>query len=330
MLRFISGNLATVAAFLLLISAVASGQSIPKAPLPKPIRPPVGQEAPGTYEKAIAVQPNVSVKLCVSHGELRINGWSRDEVRVFVRQGRDPFFKILERDAESDKAAWLFVGNSPQRDPTASECLSGETIDLDVPFQASIDISGRTAGVTIDSIRRAKAKIVEGSVRLRNISGGVTAEVFQGDVFVESSTGAISLQAGSGNIAAIDLKPAEAGDGFRARTNSGTISIQGVKHRQIEAGSIFGSVVFDGGFLPGGIYDFKTTNGKVRLLLPLNASARIAAAYGFGAFQSSIPYKVLTENNTGGGKSIVVQFGDGGATVNITTASGTIAIDRSQ
>ncbi|MEW6361037.1 MAG: DUF4097 family beta strand repeat-containing protein [Pyrinomonadaceae bacterium] len=330
MIKLFFGKMNRAAAILLFLGGAALAQSPPKSPPPKSVPPPVRPEVFGTYEKAISAVPGVSVKLCVAQGEVKINGWGREEVRVFVRSGRDPFFKILERDADSNKAAWLFIGNSPASDPGASECLTGETIELDLPFGATLDISGRTAGVAVESIRRAKAKIVEGSVRLRNVSGGVTAEVFQGDVFVESCLGPISLQAGAGNITAFDLKPGEIGDGFRARTNSGTISMQGVKHRQIDAGSIFGSVIFEGSFLPGGIYDFKTTNGKVRLLLPADSNGKIIAAYGFGTFQSAIPYKVLADNNTTGGKSIVAQIGNGNATVNVTTASGSIVIERAQ
>jgi hypothetical protein len=321
-----------LAASFVLFSAVASFQQTPRGvPPPKPLpRQTLPSETFGTFEKAISTTQSVNLKFCVSEGDVELNGWGRDEVRIFVRGGREPVMKTLERDSSSDKAAWLLIGSLTARDAVGSDCLAGQKIELDVPFSASVDISGRSAGITIDTVRRAKVKIVEGSIRLRNISAGVTAEVFQGDVLVESSGGPVSLQSGTGNITAFDLKPGEIADAFRAKTNSGTISMQGVNHRQIEASSIFGSVIFDGRLLSGGIYDFKTTNGRVRLRIPAETSGKIAAAYGFGSFQSAIPYKILTENNTGGGKSIVIQFGEGDATVNITTASGSIAIERGQ
>ncbi|MER3430089.1 MAG: hypothetical protein C4324_03415 [Blastocatellia bacterium] len=312
-------------------AAANFAQTPPQLPPPKPLpRQAISAERPANYEKAIPTSATVNLKFCVSEGEVQLNGWGRDEIRVFVRNGREPMMKTLERDPKSEKAAWLLIGSQTDRDAVGSNCLAAQTIELDVPYAASVDISGRSAGIVIHAVRRAKVTIVEGSLRLRNLSAGVTAEVFQGDILVEASGGPIWLRSSTGNITAIDLKPGETGDEFHAKTNSGAISMQRVIHRQIEAGSIFGSVVFDGRFLPGGLYDFKTTNGSVRLRIPLATSGTIAAAYGFGSFQSDIPYKLLAENNTGGGRSIVVQFGTGDATVNITTASGSIAIERGQ
>src|SRR5215213_1409214 len=64
-----------------------------------------------TSERSMLVEPNVAIKLCVAHGELRINGWRRNEVRVFVKQGRSFRLKELEKSPQSGKANWLWVGN---------------------------------------------------------------------------------------------------------------------------------------------------------------------------------------------------------------------------
>src|SRR5258708_22689376 len=52
------------------------------------IRPPAFTSfGGGTYEKSIAVDPRVNITLCVSQGDVKINGWSRNEVRVFIKNG---------------------------------------------------------------------------------------------------------------------------------------------------------------------------------------------------------------------------------------------------
>src|SRR5260221_9309116 len=55
---------------------------------------PIGDD---TYEKSITVAPNVSLTLCVVQGKLRVNGWRRSEVRIFVRSGSRFTFKVREQ-----------------------------------------------------------------------------------------------------------------------------------------------------------------------------------------------------------------------------------------
>lgn len=328
------------------LAAGVAGAQTPTAPTPKarPVpadrsRPPTFPPSPGpdrggrdTIEKAMAADPNVAVKLCISEGAVKINGWERNEVRVFVRNGRSFDFRSLEKDPETGKPNWVWItGASPAGVSVgpSSQCLAGDSVELDVPMRASIGLEARTSGAEIDSVRKVNVKIVEGSISLRNIPGGVSAEAFQGDVSIESSSGQISLQSTTGNILAFDVKPGQVGELLKARTNSGNIALQNVSHRQIEANSITGSVSFDGKFLAGGLYNFKTSNGAIRLLLPDDTVCRISASYGFGTFNSTFPLEYLTENLSSGGKSFTARIGKADTpNVTLTTSSGSIGIRK--
>jgi hypothetical protein len=282
-------------------------------------------------ERAIAAEPNVAVKLCIAEGTIRINGSERNEVRVFVRNGRKFEFRSLEKNPETGKANWLWIASTSGPGPL-SNCLAGDSVDIDLPAGASIDLEARTAGAVIDSVRKANVKIVEGSISLRNISGGIQANAYQGDVMVESSSGPIDLGTTTGNILAYDVKPGNVGELFKAATRSGQIMLEGVVHRQIQANSISGSVAFNGKFLNGGIYNFKTSNGEIRMLIPDGTSCRLVAAYGFGSFDTAIPLKIVTENKTSGGRNFVGILGKEAegplATVTLTTSSGSIGIRK--
>lgn len=304
-----------------------------EAPYPKPFpSPPARPEAAGwnerrTMERAIAAEPNVAVKLCIAEGAVRINGSERNEVRVFVRNGRSFEFRSLDKNPETGKATWLWIANS--RGPN---CLAGDSVDIDLPMGASVDLEARTAGATVDSVKKANVKVIEGSISLRNVSGGIQANAYQGDVMVESSSGLIELGTTTGNIFAYDVKPGSVGDMFKASTRSGQIVLEGVVHRQIQANSITGSVGFNGRFLNGGIYNFKTSNGSIRILIPEDSSCKLVAAYGFGTFNSTIPLKIETENVSSGGRNFVGILGkqtEGTpATVSVTTSSGSIGIRK--
>jgi hypothetical protein len=317
-------------------TAVGQDKKPPKDPPERKSAPFPGSQKPGffdgdgvTSERSMAVDGNVAIKLCVAEGNLKINGWRRDEVRVFVKNGRKFGMKPLEKSAETGKVNWLSVSHTPSGPPRpASDCLAGERIEIDAPVGSAFDLSGRSARTSVDSVRKIKIKIVEGVIALRNISGGISAYTSQGDVIVDNSAGAISLESTTGNIVAIDVKPGQIGELLRAKTNSGAITLQRVEHRQIEANSISGSLLFDGIFLNGGIYNFRTSNGSIKLAIPASSSCLFKATYGYGTFNSQIPLTILTENVSPRVKTVVARLGSGGASVTLTTSSGSIDIRK--
>lgn len=303
----------------------------PKVAQPAPPETPDFSEKYGVNEKAIAVDPNVNIKLpCISEARVTVNGWKRDEIRVFVRNGSNVGFKVHEKDPKTGKPIWVLIskqalGNS--RGPM-SDCISGDRIDIEVPFGASLTIAGRETETRVDSVKKVNIKNLGGNVALRNISGGIAAETYEGDVAVENSGGQIYLKTSTGNIVAFEVSPGQVGDLFKAATTNGSITLQKVEHRQIEANSVSGTLLFNGKFLPGGIYGFKTSNGSMRLAIPAASSCRVIAWYGYGSINSDIPMKILTENVSAGGKSLNALIGDGDATVNLTTNSGSISITK--
>ena len=333
---------------LYLAAGSAFGQTPPPAPAPKEkpkvkvYAPPAAQPEMAyppsfrgdgvTTEKAVPADRSVNVKLCVLEGRLKINGWQRDEVRVFVKNGSKFGFKVLEKDPESMKPVWVLVVASAGETPLpgrTSECISGETVEVDVPMGASLSVSGRSTQTSVDSVKKISFKNVEGSVSLRNITGGISASTYQGDLTVENSGGAISLESGTGNITAYEVSSGQVGDLFRVKTNSGAISLQQLTHRQIEASSISGTLLFNGKFLDGGLYNFKTSNGSIRLTLPTDSSCLVKATYGFGSFNSDLPLKYLTENVTPNSRIIVAKIGAGeSCNVNLFTSTGAIGINK--
>lgn len=298
---------------------------------PEPAPTPLPRNERITSEKSIAVDPGVNVKFCISDGVVKVNGWERDEVRVFVKEGRKIGFKVLERSAKTDKPNWVWIMNgtaAEQGRGPLSDCLAGESVEIDVPMGSIINMDARTTTATIDTVKSVSVKIIEGSINIRNVKGGVKAETYQGDLMLESSNGQIALQTTTGNIVAFDVNPGEIGDLLKAKTTSGTISLQRVSHRQIEANSVSGSVHFNGSFLTGGIYKFKSSNGSIRMQLPEKTSCTISASFGFGTFNSGLPMETLSETVTPGGKNIVAKIGSGDANVNVTTSSGSIVIRK--
>lgn len=327
---------ALLACFAAGIAAEANAQTPPPAPRtfvrsPRSV-PPAPPQSNVDSEMKIAVVPSVNVKFCVSEAELKVNGWDRDEVRVFVRNGRKVGFKVLEKDADSGKANWLWIAPAPGSNANVPqpmpECLSGSSIEIDVPTKATLNITGRSTETVIDTVKKVEVKIIEGNISLRNITGGISAFAYQGDMTVENSAGAIAIESTTGNIIAYDVTPGAIGEMFRVRSNSGSVMLQNVEHRQIEASTISGTVNFDGKLLPGGVYGFKTSNGAIRLNVPDDTSATFQATYGFGSFNSDFKLDYTYETNSSAGKNIIAKLGGGAANVKLTTNNGSIRVNK--
>ena len=307
---------------------------------PTPVAP--GELPPGvemgdgtTTERSIAVDQKVSLQMCVTQGNVRINGWGRNEVRVFVSEGSTFGFHVGQKSVKDGSPVLVSLVNVRRTQgglAMAGDCIAGDEIEIDAPENASISLKGRQTDISIDSIRKVWVANVGGDINIQNVSQGVRATTFQGDVTVENSQGAIVLESSSGNIVAYGVEPSEVGDQFKAKTNSGAISLQKVGYRLAEVNSLSGTVLYTGGLLSGGSFSFTTTNGSIRLMLPEDTSCRVTATYGYGNFDSQLPFKTMTNNvHPGPIKTVNGMIGAGGdATLLVTTSSGSIQIRKLQ
>jgi hypothetical protein len=309
-----------------------SAQEIPSpkvkvivAPTPKALKP------KQTNEKFIAVEPKVNISIPCVEGNIKINGWERSEVRVYIKDGSPIGFKVAEKHPRTEKPVWVFVlGVNPQenKEGTRSDCLSGSAIELDVPRDAILNLNGKNSRISVESVRKVRIENLSGSILLNDISEGIEAKTYGGGILVENSSGAMALTSSSGNIVAIDVRQSEFGDYFKAKTGSGVITLQSVEHRQIETGTISGAINFIGNLINGGQYGFGTQNGAITLILPTSVECKLNAWYGFGGFDSEIPLqnaRKVEQNLTG-------QFGQKETTcaVNFKTYSGAIRIKKQE
>jgi hypothetical protein len=284
-----------------------------------------------TSERSIMVDPKVTLDLCVTQGTISVNGWSRNEVRVFIKDGSRFDFKIREKSREGAPALMSLIGirKLPSGATAPSACIVGDEIELDVPENTSFTLKGHETTTAVDTLRNVDITTAGGDVSVRNVSHGVRAKTFEGDLVVENSEGQISLETTSGNVIVSGAASVEVSDSFWAKTTSGMISLQKLGFRRAEVNSVSGSVAFIGELLSGGSFSFTTTNGAVRLTIPSSTSCRINATYAFGNFKSDLPIKIETENiQPGSVKTIVGKIGDGDCTLRVTTSNGAIAIKK--
>jgi len=308
-------------------------QKPPKPPQPKDWK--VGRKIINENlipaEKSIAVDANVNISLCVESGNLKINGWQRDEIRAFVSQGSQIGFKVLQKSKQNNESAGVMALGfdlAKTADAGADECLSGDEIQIDVPPNATVNVKSRDSETTIESVGKVRVENVGGDIFLNNIARGVEAKTFEGDVTVGNSSGAMDLQSTTGNIVVFDAASSEIGDIFKAKTNNGAIILKDVEQRQMEVGSNSGAINFSGAFLNGGQYNFGTSNGSITLAIPQNSSLKLNASYGYGAFNTDIPLENLIKSMPQKAQNLSGQIGKGDASINLTTYSGALRIKK--
>ena len=287
-------------------------------------------ESESAAEKSIAVDAKVNINLCVIEGSLKITGWERSEIRVFVVNGGDVSFNVREKNTQN-KAVLLTIKNSGAAGNSQTNsrgCLSGERLELDVPRGATVNVESETSETTIEAVRKVVVKNVGGDISLYDIEQGIHAVTYEGDVMVENSGGAVTLESGNGSILALDVAPKEIGDIFKAKTSSGAITLQNIGHRQTEINSNSGSIKYTGSFRSGGQYNFGTQNGTISLAIPEKSSFKVTALYGLGRFNSELKHYIIAQNNTSKTQSISATFGSGDANVDLRTYSGAIRIKK--
>lgn len=313
-----------------------SGATSISAQVQKPNKPKIKKqvmnESETPAEKSLAVDVKVNISLCVTEGNVKVHGWDRNEIRAYVSSGGSQVgFKILQKNRQSEKPVWVMVvGFDPTEanETEAEECLSGDEIELDVPRGATVNIKSRESETRIESVSKARVENVGGDIYLNEISSGIEAATYEGDVTVGNSSGAIALSSASGNIIAYGASPSEIGDVFKAKTINGAITLQDIEHRQIDVSSNSGSIKFTGEFLNGGQYTFSTANGAIMLLIPEKSSCKITAFFGFGQFDSAIPLLDKKVSPLSGAQNLTARIGDGEATLNLKTYSGRIIIRK--
>lgn len=310
-------------------------EKMPKFPVPGQF--PIGIEwgTGTTTERSISVDAKVNLKMCVTQGTVKVNGWSRNEVRAFVSDGSKFAFRVLQKSMKEDGKPVLLslvgIKSLPGGNTTTVECINGDEIQLDVPENASLFLKGQDSEMNVDTIRKVDVTNAGGDVTVGNITEGVTVGTLQGNIIVERSQGNISLSSQSGDIVAFDVQPSDAGDVFKAKTTGGSISIQKMQFRVLDVISISGSVVYDGALPSGGAYGFNTTNGSIRLMIPTDSSCRVTAIYGFGSFNSEIPIKDMRQlSSSGPVKTIVGTIGAGDCSLKLTTNSGSVVLKKLQ
>ena len=133
----------------------------------------------------------------------------------------------------------------------------------------------------------------------------------------------VDLETRRGNINVSNLR----GGLVRAHVSSeGDIELTNVSASQVIAQNVIGNIFFDGEFLSGGTYEFKSNKGDIQIRIPGNSAFRLVAASPARRIALNDFWNSNFKNQDG--RKLVGDVGDGRSSVSVMNFSGQITFLR--
>jgi DUF4097 and DUF4098 domain-containing protein YvlB len=247
--------------------------------------------APGA-DTTIAVSRGASLNVKNYSGEVFIEGWNRNAIRI-------------RTDDESDEKVLVVPSSGAFTVRASAKHEEDQSADLRliVPVWMNVAISGIHTDV-----------IVTGT------QGQVKVETVHGDVIVRGGRQRIDL-----NTVDDDICVSDASGVVRAETVNGDAYIWRTASDSVDVSTVNGDVVYEGTMGEHGGYRFTSHNGDISVAMPRAASAAVAVSTFSGDFQSNFPVTL-----TGNHSSNRFQFclGSCSARVELQSFQGTIQLYR--
>ena len=260
-------------------------------------------------DTTVAFSRGGTVELQLVNGEIIVNGWSRDQVRIRATSERSG----LRLDASS---GFITLG-----------LRSGAGHSGDTRFEVTVPVGTRVrANTTSGDIRitgskgDVDARTQRGDVALEDVGSNVEVSAFSGDVDVTSVAGNLRVSVLSG-----DVQVRGVGGDVEVKTVSGEIDVRDARSRFVRASSTSGDITFEGVIDANGRYELETHSGDVDLTLPSSVGALLTVSTYSGGIESEFPL-VLLPGTQGDSKRFNFTLGRGGARITAESFSGDINI----
>ncbi|MGH7620544.1 MAG: DUF4097 family beta strand repeat-containing protein [Gemmatimonadaceae bacterium] len=255
-----------------------------------------------------------TVVLTANSGDIVVNGWSRDEIRVHAVSDNDD----IRMSASSTRVTVDVAGGH-----------GGDTrFDVTVPYGVRVTTSSQSGDITVHGTRgQLDVRSNSGSVDIEDITTRLDVNSLSGDITGRSIMGDVAISALSGEVHLSDVRGNVDVGGV-----SGDISLRGVAAKVVRAKTTSGSVLYDGTIDPAGSYELTSHSGDVKLRVPRDASAQLTVSTWNGTIDSDFPITLKPGDHALSvtrSKRYVFEIGGGGARINAETFSGDITISSS-
>jgi hypothetical protein len=253
-----------------------------------------------------------TVTLGAASGEIIVNGWAREEIRVRAVSDDDN----IRFDATSSRVS-LDVGGSHRGGDTRFE--------VTVPYGARVTTSSQSGDITVHGTRgQLEVHSNSGDVDIEDVTTRLDVSSLSGDVTARGITGDVTISALSGEVRLADVR-----GNIDVGGVSGDITMRGVAAKIVRAKTTSGEITYDGTIDPAGRYELTSHSGDVKLRVPRDAKAQLTVSTWNGSIDSDFPITLKPGEHgisVSRSKRYVFEIGGGGARISAETFSGDITI----
>jgi hypothetical protein len=193
---------------------------------------------------------------------------------------------------------------------------------------------------------RVTVNTISGSISVRDIKGELALETISGDVRVANGGRVPRAKTVSGNV---EISETSIQGAMEAATISGTLTLRKVQAQRLDLGTVSGDVVIQdvaservhaqsisgevqllGALHPGARYDLGSHSGQIRVIVSGGVGFDLEASSFSGSVRSDVPLsnQAADDGRRRSQRSLRGTFGDGRATLDLTTFSGSIVIAK--
>jgi DUF4097 and DUF4098 domain-containing protein YvlB len=264
---------------------------------------------PTTTDTTIAVRPGARLELSNVSGDISVQTWSRNSIRV---------------EAEHSSRTRVRVEyEHPSIDITGTHHFAPTTVDyrLTVPRWMDLELSGIGSDIAVLGTEGdVEVSSVQGEVSVTGAAGHVQAASVEGEVRVTGARG--KVEASSVNAV---VRVEKASGEVRASSVNGEVVLEDVESADVEGSSVNGEIRYVGTIRDGGSYHFNTHNGAISLTVPDRVNATISVSTFSGEFSSEFPVQI---SETRRGKRLHFTLGSGGARIELESFQGEIQLKK--
>ena len=273
--------------------------------------PATAQRARGDVEHRIdttfAFDRRGVVTLSVGGGEIVVNAWNEDRIRVrAVSEGTFRF------DATAARVALEMArGRS-----------SDTRFEVTVPVGVRISARATNGDISISGTRGGVDAVTQnGDLHVRDVGEMIDLRTMSGDISARGLTGNVEINTLNGDVDATDVR----GD-MEVSSVSGDIDLRNVVARFIRAKSTSGDLSYEGPVDAAGRYEFASHSGGVYLTIPQSTGALLTVATYSGSIESDFPITLKPGEHGTGTRRFTFEIGKGDARISAESFSGDVTI----
>lgn len=260
-------------------------------------------------DTTFAVEPDTRLEVSNFQGEVVVETWDRNEVRVTS--------DLDDRDNLSVERAGTVV-----RLRTRSRFgPGGADLSITVPRWLDLRIAGNQVDVEVRGVEgQVQVETVTGDIRVDGGRELVTVQSVQGDVAVRRARGRVEVRSVNEDIELTDIE----GEIF-AEASNGDITLRDIRSTRVRATSVNGEILYAGTIAGNGQYALTTHNGDVEVTVPEGADVTVSVSTFQGEFNAGFPVQLT---GVGDDREFTFTLGTGTARLQLESFNGEIRLRR--